>query len=51
MTDFIRSGERAFNIADVAIFAGGMIILAALVVTLVQLLVQEISAQPTSRGG
>jgi signal peptidase II len=51
VTDFIRSGERAFNIADVAIFAGGMIILAALVVTLVQLLVQEISTQPTSRGG
>jgi signal peptidase II len=52
VTDFIRSGERAFNIADVAIFSGGLIILTALVVTLVRILVQGPAAvQPTSRGG
>ena len=51
VTDFIRNGERAFNIADVAIFAGGLIVLAALVASLVRLLVDAIAAQPTSKGG
>jgi signal peptidase II len=51
VTDFIRNGERAFNLADVAIFAGGLIVLAALVATLVRVLVQAIVAQPTRRGG
>jgi signal peptidase II len=51
VTDFIRNGERAFNIADVAIFAGGLIVLVALVATLIRILVDAISTQPTSRGG
>jgi signal peptidase II len=51
VTDFIRTGERAFNIADVAIFAGGMIIFTALLATLVRILVQGPEAHPTSRGG
>jgi signal peptidase II len=50
VTDFIRNGERAFNIADVAIFAGGLIVLAALVASLVRVLFEAI-AQPTSKGG
>ena len=49
VTDFIRNGERAFNIADVAIFAGGLIVIAALLASLVRILVQL--AHPTSRGG
>jgi signal peptidase II len=51
VTDFIRNGERAFNIADVAIFAGGLIVLAALVASLVRILFQSLAAQPTSSGG
>jgi signal peptidase II len=52
VTDFIRNGEgTAFNIADVAIFAGGMIIIAVLVVTLARSLVDELSGQPTRSGG
>ena len=51
VTDFIRNGERAFNLADVAIFAGGLIVLAALVATLVRILAQAVTAQPTSKGG
>jgi signal peptidase II len=49
VTDFIRNGERAFNVADVAIFAGGVIVLAALVASLARILVER--AQPTSSGG
>jgi signal peptidase II len=37
VTDFIRNGERAFNIADLAIFFGGIIVLVALVASLVQM--------------
>jgi signal peptidase II len=63
VTDFIRNGEKAFNIADVAIFAGGMVIIAVLVVTLARALAGELShardqepasaelRQPTTRGG
>ncbi len=51
VTDFIRNGERAFNIADVAIFAGGVIVLTALVASLVRILFDAIAAQPTSKGG
>ena len=50
VTDFIRNGERAFNIADVAIFAGGLIVLTALLASLVRILFDAI-AQPTSKGG
>jgi signal peptidase II len=31
VTDFIRNGDHAFNVADVAIFAGGVIVLAGLI--------------------
>ncbi len=51
VTDFIRTGERAFNVADVAIFAGGTIILVALLVTLARILVRGLPAQSTSSGG
>jgi signal peptidase II len=34
VTDFIRSEDRAYNLADVAIFAGGMLVLVALAVSL-----------------
>lgn len=34
VTDFIRNGERAYNVADVAIFAGGWIVLIALFASL-----------------
>jgi signal peptidase II len=30
VTDYIRDGERAFNLADVAIFAGGLLVFVAL---------------------
>jgi signal peptidase II len=51
VTDFIRAGEGAFNLADIAIFAGGAIILALLAVTLTRSLVEELARQPTSRAG
>lgn len=51
VTDFIRTGEGAFNVADIAIFAGGMIVLGVLAVTLARSLVDELAAHPTSRGG
>jgi signal peptidase II len=31
VTDFIRDGDHAFNIADVAIFAGGIIVIVGLI--------------------
>ena len=31
VTDFIRNGDHAFNVADVAIFVGGIIVLVALI--------------------
>jgi signal peptidase II len=34
VTDFIRNGDRAFNLADLAIFAGGLLVLIALMVSL-----------------
>jgi signal peptidase II len=43
VTDFIRNGDRAFNIADLAIFAGGLLILVALMASLRR-------PQPTSSG-
>jgi signal peptidase II len=48
VTDFIRDGEWAFNFADLAIFAGGWLVLAALVVSLYDLARGRV--QPTSRG-
>ena len=51
VTDFIRNGEKAFNVADVAIFAGGMVVIAVLAVTLARALADEVGRQPTSRGG
>jgi signal peptidase II len=34
VTDYIRDGDRAFNLADLAIFVGGILVLAALLVAL-----------------
>ena len=34
VTDFIRDGERAFNLADLAIFVGGTLVLVALLAAL-----------------
>ncbi len=36
VTDFIRNGPNAFNVADIAIFTGGVIVLVALVASLLQ---------------
>jgi signal peptidase II len=41
VTDFIRQDDRAYNLADVAIFSGGMLILVMLVVSLL------VGRQPT----
>jgi signal peptidase II len=43
VTDFIRNGDHAFNVADVAIFFGGVIVL-------VGLIVGGLRRQPTSSG-
>ena len=37
VTDFIRNGPNAFNIADLAIFAGGVIVLVALIASYVRM--------------
>jgi signal peptidase II len=34
VTDYIRDGDRAFNLADLAIFVGGILVLAALLAAL-----------------
>ena len=34
VTDFIRSGDSAFNLADVAVFTGSAVVLAAVIVAL-----------------
>lgn len=49
VTDFIRNGDRAFNLADLAIFTGGMLILIALLVTLRGAGMSR-RGQPTSNG-
>jgi lipoprotein signal peptidase len=36
VTDFIRNGPNAFNIADIAIFAGGVIVLATLIASYIR---------------
>ncbi len=51
VTDFIRTGERAFNAADIAIFLGFLLIMAALVATLARVFAQMAERQPTRSGG
>lgn len=46
VTDFIRNGPNAFNIADVAIFAGSIIVLVGLVASVLRARMR----QPTSSG-
>jgi signal peptidase II len=46
VTDFIRNGSNAFNVADIAIFAGGVIVLTGLTASLLQRRMR----QPTSNG-
>jgi len=48
VTDFILRDDRAFNIADVAVFAGGTVVVAALVALLPRVRSRH---QPTSSGG
>ncbi len=38
VTDFIRSGPNAFNVADIAIFTGGVIVLVWLAAVLARML-------------
>ena len=40
VTDFIRSGPNAFNVADIAIFAGGVIVLVWLAAVLVRMVLR-----------
>jgi lipoprotein signal peptidase len=47
VTDFIRNGPNAFNVADIAIFAGGVIVLIGLAASLLRMR----ASQPTSNGG
>lgn len=49
VTDFIRNGPNAFNLADVAIFVGGITVLVALVSSLLRLR-RRGAHQPTSSG-
>jgi signal peptidase II len=51
VTDFIRNGPNAFNLADVAIFVGGVTILVAMVASYLRMRMRpEAEAQPTSSG-
>jgi signal peptidase II len=49
VTDFIRNGPNAFNLADVAIFVGGVTILVALSASLLRIR-RRGRSQPTSSG-
>jgi signal peptidase II len=49
VTDPIRNGPNAFNVADIAIFAGGLIVLVVVVVTYASARLRARS-QPTSKG-
>ena len=49
VTDFIRNGPNAFNVADIAIFAGGVIVLVGLVASLLRMRMRA-RVQPTSSG-
>jgi len=49
VTDFIRNGPNAFNVADIAIFAGGLVVLAWLAATLLRMWTRR-NSQPTSKG-
>jgi signal peptidase II len=46
VTDFIRNGPNAFNVADIAIFVGGVIVLVGLATSLLRMRMR----QPTNRG-
>ena len=51
VTDFIRNGPNAFNLADIAIFVGGLIVLVALVGSYVRTRIRRKALpQPTSSG-
>jgi signal peptidase II len=51
VTDFIRNGPNAFNLADVAIFVGGVTILVAIVASYVRVRMRRKPLpQPTSSG-
>jgi signal peptidase II len=51
VTDFIRNGPNAFNLADIAIFVGGVTVLVAMVASYFRMrMLREVEAQPTSSG-
>jgi signal peptidase II len=51
VTDFIRNGPNAFNLADVAIFVGGVTILVAMVASYLRMRMRRKALpQPTSSG-
>jgi signal peptidase II len=41
VTDFIRNGPNAFNVADIAIFTGGVIVMVALAASLLRMRMQS----------
>jgi signal peptidase II len=48
VTDPIRSGPNAFNVADIAIFAGGVVVLVVIIASYVSMRLRR--SQPTSSG-
>jgi signal peptidase II len=51
VTDFIRNGPNAFNLADIAIFVGGITVLVAMVASYLRMRMRrEAEPQPTSSG-
>ncbi len=45
VTDFIRSGSNAFNVADIAIFAGGVVVLVWLAAALVRMVFRRSASE------
>lgn len=50
VTDPIRNGPNAFNVADIAIFAGGVIVLVVVIASYLSTRLQRRASQPTSNG-
>ena len=46
VTDFIRSGPNAFNVADIAIFTGGVVVLVWLAAALVRTWSRRSASEP-----
>ena len=50
VTDPIRNGPNAFNVADIAIFAGGVIVLVVVIVSYAGARLRSQGSSPTSKG-